>query len=101
MEEPQHTHDQSSSNGSSSQVLTATEARPIERAPSPQLPVPVVAATGGVAVAAATWLLFRVLRRPARRAAPLRLKRGRGRRRGALEVTGSRSFLVDVHMLKR
>lgn len=96
MEELEHT----SPNGSVSPVL-ATEARPIERAASPMVPAPVVAATGGVIVAGATWLLLRVLRRPARRRSTARLGRIRGRRRGALEVTGSRSFLVDVHMLKR
>lgn len=81
-------------------ALEATEARPLERAPQPLLPAPVAVATGGVVVAAASYLLLRVLRRPRRRAA-VRIGRGRGRKRGALEVTGSRSFLVDVHMLKR
>lgn len=81
--------------------LTATEARPLERAPEPLLPAPVAVATGGVVVAAASYLLLRILRRPARRRAAVRIGRGRGRKRGALEITGSRSFLVDVHMLKR
>ena len=79
-------------------VLAGTEARPVE--PSRQrsaLPVPASAATGGLVVAAATYLLVRILRRPARRRATLRLGRGRNR----LEVAGSRSFLVDVHVLKR
>jgi hypothetical protein len=104
MEEHQQTPEQASSNGSAGSgapVLAATEARPIERAPVSQLPVPVVAATGGVIVAAATYLLLRIIRRPARGAASVRIGRGRGRRRGTLEITGSRSFLVDVHMLKR
>jgi hypothetical protein len=91
-----------SSNGSAPvPVLAATEARPLERRQGSALPAPVVAATGGALVAAVGYMLLRVLRRPVRRRAAVRVGRGRGRRRGALEVTGSRSFLVDVHMLKR
>ncbi|MEA2494086.1 MAG: hypothetical protein QOJ29_1997 [Thermoleophilaceae bacterium] len=80
-------------------VLTATEARAIQPAPQPAFPAPVVAAAGGAVVGAFAYVLLRVLRRPARRRAAVRLGKGRGRR--GLEVTGSRSFLVDVHMLKR
>ena len=65
-----------------------------ERAPA--LPVPVMAAAGGFLVGLATWVLARALR-PRRRA--LAVRRSRSQR--ALEVTGSRSFLVDVHLLKR
>jgi hypothetical protein len=91
-----------STNGSAPvPVLAATEARPLERRQGPALPAPVVAATGGALVAAVGYMLLRVLRRPVRRSAAVRVGRSRGRRRGALEVTGSRSFLVDVHMLKR
>lgn len=99
MEEPQETQPRASTNGASAPVLAGTEAKAIERPAAAALPVPVVAATGGVIAAAATYLLYRVLRRPVRRGARVRL--GRGRRRGTLEVAGSRSFLVDVHMLKR
>ncbi len=81
-------------------VLAASEARAIEPVQQAQLPVPVVAAAGGAVVGAAAFLLLRILRRPARRRAAVRLGRRRGRSRG-LEITGSRSFLVDVHMLKR
>jgi hypothetical protein len=84
---------------SMSPVLAGTEARVLEPARQSQLPVPVVAAAGGAVVGAVAYALLRVLRRPARRGA-VRIGRRRGRRR-ALEVTGSRSFLVDVHMLKR
>jgi hypothetical protein len=62
------------------------------------LPVAVAVATGGFLLGVATFVLVRVLRRPrtARRLRGSRLaKRGRG-----LEVAGSRSFLVDVHLLK-
>ena len=101
MEERERTSEQARSNGSGAPVLAGTEARPVVRVQAASLPAPVVAATGGVVVAAATWLLLRVLRRPSRRGGTVRIGRGRGRRRGALEIAGSRSFLVDVHVLKR
>lgn len=63
---------------------------------APALPVPLVAAAGGFLVGLATWVLARALR-PRPRALAIR----RSRRRRELEVTGSRSFLVDVHLLKR
>jgi hypothetical protein len=76
--------------------------RPIERitGDSP-LPAPAIAATGGFLAGIATLILVRVLRRSAHRP-----RRGIGIRRSkrgdrALEVAGSRSFLVDVHILKR
>ena len=80
-------------------VLAATEARVIEPVPQPALPAPVVAAAGGAIVGAMAYVLLRILRRPAHRRAGVRI--GRGRRARGLEITGSRSFLVDVHMLKR
>jgi hypothetical protein len=101
MDDREHSPDQVSSNGTAVPVLAATEARPIERVAPSQLPAPVVAATGGIVVAAVTYLLVRIVRRPARRAPALKIGRGRGRKRGVLEVSGSRSFLVDVHVLKR
>jgi hypothetical protein len=79
-------------------VLAGTEARPLERSQPSALPVPAAAATGGVVLAAATYLLVRILRRPARKRAAIRFGRGRGNR---IEIAGSRSFLVDVHVLKR
>lgn len=74
------------------------EPRPVERPPEASLPAAVVAATGGFLLGIAAFVLVRVLRRP-RSAARLRLRRGasRGRR---VEVAASRSFLVDVHLLK-
>lgn len=82
--------------------VLAAQARPIERlaAESP-LPAPAMAATGGFLAGVATLVLVRVLRRSAHRS-----RRGIGIRRNkrgdrALEIAGSRSFLVDVHMLKR
>ena len=93
--------DESAQNGSVTPVLSGSEARPLEPAREAALPAPVVAATGGAVVAAVGYVLLRVLRRPARRRGAVRIGRGRGRRRGTLQVTGSKSFLVDVHMLKR
>jgi hypothetical protein len=82
--------------------VLASQARPLERrlADSP-LPAPAVAATGGFLAGIATLVLVRVLRRSAARP-----RRGVGIRRSkrgdrSLEIAGSRSFLVDVHILKR
>lgn len=77
------------------------QARPIERLAESPLPAPAMAATGGFLAGVATLVLVRVLRRTAHRP-----RRGVGLRRGkrgdrALEIAGSRSFLVDVHILKR
>ena len=74
------------------------EPRPIERARPVALPAAIAAATGGFLLGVACFLLVRVLRRP-RAAKSLRLggSRGRGRK---TEVAASRSFLVDVHLLK-
>ena len=74
------------------------EPRPVERPPEASLPATVVAATGGFLLGIAAFVLVRVLRRP-RSAATLRLRRraSRGRR---VEVAASRSFLVDVHLLR-
>jgi hypothetical protein len=71
------------------------EPRPIERRPPVSLPAAVAAATGGFLLGVATFLLVRVLRRP--RSSTLRLG---GRRGKKLDVAGSRSFLVDIHLLK-
>ncbi|MFL5886545.1 MAG: hypothetical protein ACJ77M_15845 [Thermoleophilaceae bacterium] len=77
--------------------VETVEARPIERPALAALPAPIVAATGGFLAGVATFVLLRVLRRPRR--AALRLP---GRKRAnRLEIAGSRSFLVDVHVLKR
>jgi hypothetical protein len=74
------------------------EPRPVERAREVSLPAAVVAATGGFLIGVATFVIVRLLRRP-RAAASLRLGRGRGRGK-RVEVATSRSFLVDVHLLK-
>ena len=70
--------------------------RDLQQRPEAVLAAPVAAATGGIVAGLATMLIVRGLRHR-----PKRVRVG-GRRRGkALEVTATRSFLVDVHMLKR
>jgi hypothetical protein len=73
------------------------EAHPIERAQPVSLPAAVAAATGGFLLGVATFVLVRVLRRP--RSASVTLGRG-GRRGKRVDVAGTRSFLVDVHLLR-
>ena len=73
------------------------EPRPIERAREVSLPAAVAAATGGFLLGLATFLLVKVLRRPQ----PARVRLGSARKRGKkVDVAASRSFLVDVHLLK-
>jgi hypothetical protein len=74
------------------------EPRPIERPREIALPAAFAAATGGFLIGVATFVLVKLLRRP-RAAASLRLGRGRGRGK-RVEVATSRSFLVDIHLLK-
>ena len=71
--------------------------RPVERPAPVSLPAAMVAATGGFLLGVATFVLVRILRRP-RPAGTLRLG-GRGTRRRA-DIAASRSFLVDIHLLK-
>jgi hypothetical protein len=74
------------------------EARPIERPAPLPLPVAVAAAAGGFLLGVATWVLVRLLRRQG----PRRIRVGRGvsRRGQRVDVTATRSFLVDVHLLR-
>lgn len=58
------------------------------------LPAPVLAATGGFLAGVATFVLFR-MRGSGRK---LRIGRRRGKK---IEIAESRSFLVDIHLLKR
>jgi hypothetical protein len=73
------------------------EARPVERRVEVSLPAAVAAATGGFLLGIATFVMVRLLRRP--RPASIRLGRGRGRGK-KVDVAGTRSFLVDIHLLK-
>jgi hypothetical protein len=76
------------------------EVRPVERQPMTlaqrvvSLPAPVIAAAGGFLAGVATFVLFRM--RPSRR--KLRVGSRRGKK---IEIAESRSFLVDIHLLKR
>jgi hypothetical protein len=70
------------------------EPRPIERRVEVSLPAAVAAATGGFLLGIATFVLVRVLRRPR----PSAIRLGRGRKKA--DVAASRSFLVDIHLLK-
>jgi hypothetical protein len=69
------------------------EPRPIERPAPVSLPAAVAAATGGFLLGIATFVLVRVLRRPK----PVAVRVGRRRK---VDVAASRSFLVDIHLLK-
>ncbi len=67
--------------------------RPLAMALAPA----VIAATGGFLVGVVSFVLVRVLRRPKNGRGAL-AGRGRG---GRKDVVASRSFLVDVHLLRR
>jgi hypothetical protein len=76
----------------------ASEPRPLEPL-RVALPAPLIAAAGGFVLGVATYLAIRALRAatsPARVLARRRRKRAKG-----LDIAASRSFLVDVHLLKR
>jgi hypothetical protein len=75
------------------------EPRPIIRSDLVSLPAAVAAATGGFLLGVATFVLVRVLRRPRRRA-PARVSLGRRRSGERIDVAATRSFLVDVHLLR-
>ena len=75
------------------------EPRPIMRSDLVSVPAAVAAATGGFLLGVATFLLVRVLRRPRRRA-PTRVSLGRKRGGDRVDIAATRSFLVDVHLLR-
>ena len=76
------------------------EVRPVAQPPATlaqrivALPAPLLAATGGFLAGVATFVLFRM--RPSQR--KLRIGKRRGKK---IEIAESRSFLVDIHLLKR
>ena len=83
-------------------LAEVSEVRPVQAEPPRTLaerivalPAPVLAATGGFLVGVATFVLFR-LRHPRGR----KVKVG-GRGGKKIEIAESRSFLVDIHLLKR
>jgi hypothetical protein len=79
--------------------VLAAEARPIEPLRPAPLTAPAAAAAGGFLAGVVTFVLVRALRaRPRRGGLFRRRKTGVDR---ALEIAASRSFLVDVHVVKR
>jgi hypothetical protein len=78
--------------------VLAAEARPIEPVAQAPLAAPAVAAAGGVLAGFVTFVLVRAIRARPRRGLFRRRKSGAER---ALEIAASRSFLVDVHVIKR
>jgi hypothetical protein len=69
------------------------EPRPVERRVEVSLPAAVAAATGGFLVGIATFVMVRLLRRPR----PVAVRLGK---RKKTNIAASRSFLVDIHLLK-
>ena len=99
MPEPEHSESRELAEVRPLPVLAEPpEARVLDRPAPPPLPVVVAVGTIGFMAGVLAWTLVRVLRRPRNTAAVRAL--GRRRRRG-LEIAGTRSFLVDVHLLKR
>jgi hypothetical protein len=78
--------------------VLAAEARPIEPIQPAPLAMPAAAAAGGFLAGFVTFVLVRALRARPRRRLFGRRKTGVDR---ALEIAASRSFLVDVHVVKR
>jgi hypothetical protein len=79
--------------------VLAAEARPIEPVRPAPLALPAVAAAGGFLAGFVTFVLVRGLRRRPHRRGFIRRRRSPAER--ALEIASSRSFLVDVHVVKR
>ena len=86
-------------NGEPRPLPVLAESRVLDRPQPVSVPAAVVAATGGFLVGVATFVLVKVLRRP-RAGRALSGKRGRKKRGQSIEVAATRSFLVDVHLLK-
>ncbi len=82
-------------------VLPADESLAIEGPRPATVPAAVAAATGGFVLGVATFFLLRVLRRPAAARLPARRRGIAAGRGGGVEIASTRSFLVDVHVLKR
>lgn len=74
------------------------EPRPVDRPAVVTVPAAVVAATGGFLLGVAAFVLVRILRRP--RAGVRLASRAGGGRGKRVDVAASRSFLVDIHLLK-
>jgi len=81
--------------------VLASEARPIEPAPNTALAAPAVAAAGGFLAGLVAFVVVRAIRARPRRGLILRRRRRQNPAERALEIAASRSFLVDVHVVKR
>jgi hypothetical protein len=82
-------------------VLAHAQSVELDRPAPASLPAAAVAATGGFLLGVAVFMIVRVLRRPK----PMRLTRAQARRRRkreltAVDVAATRSFLVDIHVLR-
>jgi hypothetical protein len=73
------------------------EPRPVQRPALVTVPAAIAAATGGFLLGVATFVLVRILRRPR---SSVRIARARTRGGKKVDVAATRSFLVDVHLLK-
>jgi hypothetical protein len=79
-------------------VLPAlAEPRALARPAPPPLPMVVAAGTVGFVAGVAAWMLVRVLRRPRHSPSVRKLRK---RRQKGMDIAATRSFLVDVHLLR-
>jgi hypothetical protein len=93
--EPADSPEEFEEEGDDRPLPVLAEAHPIERPQPASLPAVVAAATGGFLIGVATFVLVRILRRPRPKVGRRISHRGR-----KVDVAASRSFLVDVHLLR-
>lgn len=86
-------------NGQNRPLPVLAETRALDRPQPVSVPAAVMAATGGFLVGVAAFLLIKVLRRP-RAGRAMASRRRKSRRGESVEVAATRSFLVDIHLLK-
>jgi hypothetical protein len=81
--------------------ILASEARPLEPLPNRALAAPGLAAAGGFLAGLVTFVVVRALKARPRGGFRLLRRRRQTPAERALEIAASRSFLVDVHVIKR
>ena len=81
-------------------VSTQHQGVGIDRPFTVSVPASVVAASGGFVLGVMAFVLTRILRRPSAGRSLSRRRRRLATRRG-VDIENTRSFLVDVHLLKR
>jgi hypothetical protein len=96
---PEPAESAATSGGQNRPLPVLAEPRALDRPQPVSVPAAVVAAAGGFLVGVATFLLIKVLRRP-RAGRALASRRRKSRRGESVEVAATRSFLVDIHLLK-